>query len=172
MGMFMASVAFQCADKEKLAEVTHFVRKTVSGVQGLVDNLHTDGPFYGVLNMFGDEGSTLSVLPERISAITGAYAVFAVCIDSDCNLLSLYHDGKLLENSCTGLPYPEFEEINKPSMELWLPLLQDPTKIKELQHALYTFEVFAEDNLRELSVLTGLPILDDNMIGEYVKSYM
>ena len=172
MGMFMASVAFQCADKEKLVEVTHFVRKTVSGVQGLVDNLHTDGPFYGVLNMFGDEGSTLSVLPERISAITGAYAVFAVCIDSDCNLLSLYHDGKLLENSCTGLPYPEFEEINKPSMELWLPLLQDPTKIKELQHALYTFEVFAEDNLRELSVLTGLPILDDNMIGEYVKSYM
>ena len=172
MGMFMASVAFQCADKEKLAKVTHFIRSTVTDMHGLVDNLNTNGPFYGVLNMFGDEESILSVLPERISAITGAYAVFAVCIDSDCNLLSLYHDGKLLENSCTGLPYPEYEEMDKPSMELWLPLLQDPTKVEELQHALYTFEVFAEDNLRELSVLTGLPILDDNMIGEYVESCM
>ena len=172
MGMFMASVAFQCADKEKLAAVTCYIKETATNMHGLVDNLNSDGPFYGILNMFGDEGSILSVLPERISAITGAYAVFAVCIDSDCNLLSLYHGGKLLENSYTGLPYPEYEEMDKPSMELWLPLLQDPTKTEELKHALYTLEVFAEDNLRELSVLTGLPILDDNMIGEYVESYM
>ena len=175
MGIFMASLSFRCTDKEKWTKIKPVIREAVSNIDGIVDNLDTDGPGYGLLNLFGDESSVLAQLPEKISALTEDYAVFAVCVDSDFNLLSLYNNGKLLENSYIGHVYPEYREfcpLKKPAVKQWLPLLENPAKAFSLRRALYVHEVFAEDNLRRLSELTGLPILDDNMIEEYVNSHM
>ena len=175
MGMFMASLSFRCADKEKWMEIKPVIQNAVSNIDGLVNNLDTEGPGYGFLNLFGDESSLLAQLPEKVSALTEDYAVFAVCVDSDFDLLSLYHKGKLIEHSYIGRIYPEYREfstVKKPSVKLWQPLLTNPKKSFSLGRALYGVEVFAEDNLRRLSELTGLPILDDNMIEEYVNSQM
>lgn len=49
----------------------------------------------------------------------------------------------------------------EPKMEYWKPLLPDGQ-----METLGPVEVFAEDNLRKLSQVTGLPLLDDDMLDQ------
>ena len=167
MGMFMASVAFRCDDKQVWMSVKPEIMNMFAGIRGLSSNLYSEGPGYVILSPYGDMGKVLSDMPERISALTGDYAVFALCNDSDFNMMELYHNGSMLESSCIGEVYEEFAEfmeVNPPDLNLWKQLLLDPTQEQALEAALLQVEVCSEDNLRELSRLTGLPIFDDSLM--------
>lgn len=171
MGMFMASVSFRCADREKWTQLRPWVERMFNDTPELVTNFDEAGPGYVILDMQGYQIGTLAGLPERISALTGDYAVMAVCNDSDFNLMSLFHNGNCLEKSYIGEVYEEYNEfleINEPDITLWKPLLQDPTRVEDLRHALYAREIFAEHNLRLLTELIGLPIFDDELFTRYI----
>lgn len=167
MGMFMASVSFRCADTEKWKAVRPEIEKMFLGLEGLVSNFDSEGPGYGILNPYGDMGMFLAELPEKISALTGDYALMAMCVDSDYNMMELYRSGELLEKSCIGECYDEYAEefgYGKPDLEIWRPLLTDPGRLEELKTALFEVEVFADANLCLLTELTGLPVLDEEMM--------
>lgn len=169
MGMFMASLAFRCADQHKWEDLKPRLEKVCAEIPGLVTNLESSGPGYVLLSPYGDLGPVLGDLVGQVSALTGDYAVMTMCVDSDFNILELYHRGELLERSCIGECYyemPEEMEMKSPDLETWKPLLLDASKIQELSDALCGEEVFAEDNLRKLSSLTGLPIFDDKLMFE------
>lgn len=170
MGMFMASVSFRCADRERWTVVKPQIEELFLGLDGLVCNFDSEGPGYAIVSPYGDMGMFLAELPPRISALTGDYAVMATCVDSDFDLLELYHNGALLEKSYIGEIFEEFDEfpeLDKPDAEKWALLLHNPDDRIALENALADVDVFAEDNLRELTKLTGLPIFDDElMFGE------
>lgn len=170
MGMFMASVAFRPDAKTDWAAAKPQILNMFRGLDGLTDNLDTDGP-YGIVSPYGDLVMLLAELPEKISRLTGGYAVFASCNDSDFDLLELYCNGTLLDKCYVGECFEDYleelgEEIGygKPDLEKWLPLLLDANRVPELEEALGEVDVFAEDNLRLLSELTGLPIFDDALM--------
>lgn len=167
MGMFMASLAFRCTDGEKWQKIKPGLEKVCADVPGLVSNLDCDGPGYVLLSPYGAHGPVLGDLVERVSTLTGDYAVMTMCVDSDFNVMELYHRGRLLERSCIGECYyemPEEMDMKSPDIENWKPLLLDPTQTRPLSEALFGNEVLAEDNLRKLSALTGLPIFDDELM--------
>lgn len=167
MGMFMASLAFRCPDQEKWAQVKPRLQKVCVNFPGLVNNLDSDGPGYVLLSPYGDLGGVLGELVEQVSALTGDYAVMAMCVDSDMDTLELYRCGELVERSVIGEFYyevPEEMKPTEPSLENWKPLLLDGSSEDALSEALFEDEVFAEDNLRKLSQLTGLPIFDDKLM--------
>lgn len=165
MGMFMASLTFRCGNSALWSDLKPRLQKVAEDLPGLVHNLNTDGPGYVLLSPYGDLGPALGDLVEQISTLTGDYAVMAMCIDSDFNMMELYHGGKLVERSCIGECYYDLpEEVAPPNLEHWKPLLLDPTQAEALSNALFGEEVFAEDNLRKLSTLTGLPIFDDHLM--------
>lgn len=167
MGMSMASVAFRCPDTQKWAQIKPWIEKDFKGVSGLVDNLDGEGPGYVILSPYGDMAMLLSELPERISHLTGDYAVFATCVDSDFCLMELYLGGELVDKGCIGEVYEELDEAGPAGqldLESWKPLLLDETQAEALSDALFGEEVFAEDQLRKLTKLTGLPIFDDELM--------
>ena len=167
MGMFMASLSFRCTDQEKWKNLKPRLEKVCAEIPGLVTNLDSPGSGYVLLSPNGDLGPVLGDLVEQVSVLAGDYAVMAVCVDSDFNMMELYHRGELVERSCIGECYydlPEDMEISAPNLENWKPLLLNPNQTEELSQALFGEEVFAEDNLRKLSELTGLPIFDDNLM--------
>ena len=169
MGMFMASLSFRCADAEKWQNLKPRLEKVKEQIPGIVTNFDAPGPGYVLLSPYGDQGPALGDLVERISELTGDYAVMAMCVDSDFNIMELYHSGKLLERSCIGECYyelPEEAEMGEPLLENWKPLLLEESQMDVLQQALSCVDVFAESNLRALSQLTGLPIFDDKLMFE------
>ena len=165
MGMFMASLAFRCANAEKWQNLKPELVKISEAIPGIVTNFDTPGPGYVFLSPYGDHGPVLGDLVEQISQLTGDYAVMAMCIDSDFNVMELYHEGKLVERSCIGECYYDLpEEMEAPKLENWKPLLLDDSQAELLQQMLSRVDVFAEANLRGLSVLTGIPIFYDNLM--------
>ena len=167
MGVFMASVAFRVTDKNKWAAIKPQIESMFKGLDGLTDNLDLDGPGYAIVSPYGEMGMFLAELPEKISALTGGYAVFANCCDSDFALLELYRNGELVEKSSIGDCYEDFEDYGgstEPAVFNWLPLLADKDRLTELEQALGEVDVFAEDNLRLLSEVTELPIFDDELV--------
>lgn len=167
MGMFMASLAFRCSDKEKWRDIKPRLEIICSNIPGLVNNLDSGGPGYVLLSPYGDQGAALGDIVEQVSAWTGDYAVMTMCIDSDFDVLELYRGGMLVERSCIGECYYELpEEMEPPQLDNWKPLLLDASKVDGLSEALFGAEIFAENNLRRLSALTGLPIFDDKLMLE------
>lgn len=167
MGVFMASVAFRCTDKTDWVHVKPQIEAMFRGLEGLTDNLDSDGPGYAIVSPYGDMGMFLADLPATISALTGDWAVFANCCDSDFSLLELYCNGKLVEKSVIGEMYEEFEDFEgacAPSYDNWAQLLLPEFEAELLQMALGEVAVFAEDNLRLLSKVTGLPVFDDALV--------
>ena len=167
MGTFMASLAFRCADKEKYAHLKPRLEQICKDFPGRVNNLSSDGPGYALVSPYGDLGGVLAELVEQISSLTGDYAVMAMCVDSDLDTLELYRGGELVERSAIGEFYYEVPEEMMPSapiLDNWKPLLLDPTQTDALSDALFGKVVFAEDNLRKLSHVTGLPIFDDRLV--------
>lgn len=169
MGMFMASLAFRCTDRDKWQNLKPRLEKLCAQTPGLVANLDAQGPGYVLLSPYGDMGPLLGDIVEQISTLAGDYAVMSMCVDSDFNVIELYHCGELVEKSCIGECYyelPEDLEIAAPRLENWKPLLLDESQTDMLQQALFYVDVFAEANLQALSKLTGLPIFDDKLMFE------
>ena len=167
MGTFMSSVAFRRADNVDWGSVQPIIHGMFWGVEGIVSNLETEENGYAIVSPYGDMGMFLAELPEKISALTQGYAVFSTCVDSDFCLIELYHKGKLLEKSCIGEMYMELDElqnVQSPNPELWKPLLLEQQNYDALTAALTGEEVFVEDQLREISTLTGFPIFDDKLV--------
>ena len=168
MGMFMASVAFSCNDAQTWKNISPVIENFITDNGDLLSNFQEEGPGYCVVSLYGEMAPYLARLAQSISALTGGYAVFANCVDSDFNMIALWHNGEHLEDSYIGRLYEEYAvyEVPKPDINLWLPLLKDKSRIEEFRHALQEEKLFAEDNLRELSVLTGLPIFDDEFLAQ------
>ena len=167
MGVFMASVAFRVTEKNNWSVIKPQIESMFKGLDGLTDNLDSEGPGYAIVSPYGDMGMFLAEMPEKISRMTGGYVVFASCCDSDFALLELYRNGTLVEKSCIGDCYEEFEDYDgstEPAVFNWMPLLADKGRQAELEQALGEVDVFAEDNLRLLSELTGLPIFTDELV--------
>lgn len=165
MGTFMASIAFRPG--ENWEAVSPQIVKMCQDLPGLVTNLDQKRSAYAIVSPFGDEGPFLSEMVGPISRLTGGYAVMAICVDSDMNILDLYRDGELIERCGIGVCYEEFAEVDdftEPNLENWKPLLLDPTQASALHAAFSEEEVFAEESLRKLSAVTGLPIFDDAMV--------
>ena len=112
-------------------------------------------------------------MPELIAALselTGDYAVGSVCMDSDFAALVLAKAGKQVDMGYIGTPYG-MEGV--PGLELtaarWQPLLQPQEEPQKLHDCLFGEFICAEDQLRTLSQLTGLPIFDDQLLAETIE---
>lgn len=165
MGTFMASIAFRPG--ENWNKIKPEIDKMYQDIPGLVTNLDQSRSAYAIVSPYGDEGPYLSEMVGPISRLTGGYAVMAICVDSDMNILDLYRNGELVERCGIGGVYEELAEVDdfaEPNPENWKPLLLDPAQEAALQDVFFEEEVFAEDSLRKLSVLTGLPIFDDGLV--------
>lgn len=167
MGTSMASVAFRRNEKMDWNAIKPQILSMFEGLDGLVSNLDKETDGYAIVSPYGDMGMFLADLPEKISGLTGDYAVMTACFDSDFSVMELYHAGKMLEECAVGEIYEEYEEFcctNKADMRLWKGLLLDEGDIDTLSDAMYGEEIFVEDQLRVISKVTGLPIFDDEMV--------
>ena len=75
MGMFMASLSFRCADRDKWQNLKPRLEKVIAEIPGLITNLDSSGPGYVLLSPYGDQGPVLGDLVERLSTLTDDYAV-------------------------------------------------------------------------------------------------
>lgn len=165
MGVFMASVAFRCEDQANWQRVKPEILGMLRSLDGLTHNLDSKGADYAIVSPYGDVA--MPGFAEKVSALVEGYAVQTNCCDSDFNLLELYHNGELLDKCYVGECFEDYDEMGeygKPELSKWLPLLADKSRLPELEQALGEVDVFAEDNLRLLSELTGLPIFDDELV--------
>ena len=171
MGTFMASASFRRPQQANWLELKPKIQAMYQGIERLVDDLAKEQNAYTIVSPYGDMGMYLQDIPQRVSALTGDYAIFCMCVDSDFALLELYRNGELLEKSlidCEGFgeEIDELAELTPPALELWKPLLQNPEDEKALQTAFTEEFVFVEDQLRKISELTGIPIFDNEMVYE------
>ena len=171
MGTFMASASFRRPQQVNWPDVKTKIQAMYQGVERLVDDLDKEQNAHTIISPYGDMGMYLQDIPQQVSALTGDYAIFCMCVDSDFALLELYRNGELLEKSlidCEGFAedMDELEKLTTPNIELWKPLLQNPEDEQALQTAFTEEFVFAEDQLRKISELTGIPIFDDEMVYE------
>ena len=171
MGTFMASASFRRPQQSNWSELKPKIQAMYQGIERLVDDLEKEQNAYTVISPYGDMGMYLQDIPQRVSALTGDYAIFCMCVDSDFAVLELYHNGQLLEESvidCEGFAedIDELAELTNPALELWKPLLQNPEDEQALQTAFTEEYVFVEDQLRCISRLTGIPIFNDEMVYE------
>ena len=164
MGVFMASVAFRVTEKNNWAFIKPRIESMFKGLDGLTDNLDSNGPGYAIVSPYGDMGMLLAEIAPKVSVLIDGYAVMAMCADSDFDVLELYRCGELVERSCVGERYEEIEDLTEPDPDNWMPLLRNPDERAALEQALFEMDVFAEDNLRMLTRLTGYPIFDDGMM--------
>ena len=171
MGTFMASASFRRPQQSNWSELKPKIQAMYQGIERLVDDLAKEQSSYAIISPYGDMGMYLQDIPQQVSALTGDYAIFCMCVDSDFALLELYHNGQLLEKSvidCEGIAeeMEELAELTTPALELWKPLLQNPEDEQALQTAFTEEFVFVEDQLRKISELTGIPVFDDEMVYE------
>ena len=171
MGTFMASASFRWPQQLNWPDLKPKIRAMYQGVEALVDDLDKDQSAYTIISPYGDMGVYLQEIPRQVSAMTGDYAIFCMCVDSDFALLELYQNGSLLEKSVIGAldiagEMDEMAELTTPKLELWKPLLQKQEDEQQLQVAFTEETVFVEDQLRRITELTGIPIFDDEMVYE------
>lgn len=170
MGMFLDSIAFYWP-KDKTKE--ELAPKLETFFEGYGLRLRMKDPTRESYAIYDENQSCSAVMPELIvalSELTGDYAVGSVCIDSDFAALVLAKAGKQVDMGYIGAPYGM---EGAPGLELtaarWQPLLQQQEKTKKLRECLYGKFVCAEDQLRTLSQLTGLPVFDDQLLMEMIE---
>jgi len=171
MGTSMASVSFRRTDNTDWLALKPKIMEMYQGIDGIVNNLDQELEAYAIVSPYGDMGMLLQDIPQAISRLTGDYAVFCMCVDSDFALLEVYYNGKLIEKSAIGEPellaeIDELADMRAPDLTLWKPLLQNPEDDHALQTAFTEASIFVEDQLREISKLTGVPIFDDALVYE------
>lgn len=169
MGTFMASASFRRIDSANWSNIKPKILAMYQDVEGLVSNLEQEQNAYAIVSPYGDLGMFLADIPKAVSLLTGDYAVFCMCVDSDFALLELYHNGQLVEKSAIGelellAEMDETADLNVPDIALWKQLLRNPENVRALQNAFTENAVFVEDQLREISALTGIPIFDDTLV--------
>lgn len=164
MGMFMQSVSFRRPEEKDWQTLLPQVMELAadSGLVPVSVDAEARQPFFGFVG-FGCGGEpVMERLTEEISRLTGDYAVGAMCIDSDFNILMLFHGGELVNSGYSGTAYEEMEEEFSPlCLEAWRPLLLDGSREKELAAALTDQPVFAEELLMKMTALTGFPIFPE-----------
>ena len=169
MGTSMASVSFRQGNAAKWPDRKLKIIEMYQGIEGLVSNLDQQKEAFAVVSPYGDLGMFLQEMPGKVSELTGDYAMFCVCVDSDFALLDLYSGGQLLESAVLGEPdllaeIDELSQLSTPDISLWKPLLRRQEDAETLQNAFTEATVFVEDQLREISALTGIPIFDDELV--------
>ena len=172
MGTFMASVSFRRANHTVWSDLKPKIQEMYHGIDGLVSNLEQEREAYAIVSPYGDMGMFLQDIPEAVSRLTEDYAIFCMCVDSDFAILELYHNGTLVEKSAVGeeellAEIDELADLSTPNLSLWKPLLQNPEDEQALQTAFTDDAVFVDDQLREISALTGMYVRSDiAMTGE------
>lgn len=169
MGMFMASVSFRKPEESVWLQAKEKIQQWISQVGGLNSNLHLEEDVVGIVSPYGEEAQILSEMALLVSNLIGGTVIYANCCDSDFNLLEVYDKGEPVEKCCIGEVYEEFAEFmecHQPNFEFWNDLLLESSRVEELRSALYEREICAEDNLRKLSELIGLPVFDDALVFE------
>lgn len=169
MGTSMASVSFRQGDTAKWPDLKPKIMEMYQGVEGLVSNLEQEQKAYAIVSPYGDLGMFMQDFPEAISRLTGDYAIFCVCVDSDFALLELYYNGQLVEKTAVGeldflAEIDELAELKAPDITLWKPLLRNIEGVEALQNAFTETTGFVEDQLREISALIGIPVFDDELV--------
>lgn len=167
MGVFMASIAFRRGISDAWSNCRDHIKGMLDGVVGLTDNLDSDGIGYAIVSPYGDLGGILAEYPCQISRLVDDYTVFTTCVDSDYAILELYKSGEHIETCSIGEVYDDYEGfdgIGKPNIDLWRLLLIDDNDHELLAEALFGESIFIEDQLRQISKLTGLPIFDDALV--------
>lgn len=161
MGIFMQSLSFRKPKNRAWKPLKEELTRLLSMYEMDAAQLEREQDAYGLCDPYGDTfGPETELLAAAISKATGDYAVTAQCVDSDFAVVELYHAGKKIDAGSICEPYEELGFFGKLHPALWLPLLQDPREEKALANALLEDAVFAEDQLKELTRLTGLPIFD------------
>ena len=170
MGMFLDSIAFYWP-KDKTRE--ELAPKLESFFEGYGLKLRMKDPTRESYAVYDEDQSCSDVMPELIAALselTGDYAVGSVCMDSDFAAPVLAKAGKQVDMGYIGTPYG-MEGV--PGLELtaarWQPLLQPQEEPQKLHDCLFGEFICAEDQLRTLSQLTGLPIFDDQLLAETIE---
>ena len=171
MGMFMQSVSFHRPGDRDWKAMVPWVRDLLERYGQDPDQvrLEEDREFFCVFSPYGDMGPAVGELAQGISAITGDYVIAAQCVDSDFNLITLYRDGKAIDEGSSGVPDEDFLEVgagDRLHPERWYPILKDPARKADLEHALLGEEVFAEALLVQLTELTGFPVFSYEMLED------
>lgn len=172
MGIFMQSLSFRKPKDKAWAPLKEELTRLLSMYEMDAAQLEREREAYGLCDPYGDTfGSETELLAAAISKATGDYAVTAQCVDSDFAVVELYYAGKKIDTGAICEPYEELGCFGKLHPVLWLPLLQAPGKEKALESALLEDAVFAEDQLKELTRLTGLPIFDLDAMLEMEQDF-
>ncbi len=167
MGLSMSSLVFRCSEHSACDDILRRIREITDDYEGLVHNFDQPSSAYAIVSPYGDLAPVLGELAEDISAMSEDYVIMTGCVDSDFAILEVFLRGELVERCCIGEIYEEMEEIfgvTKPRRELWQKLLPEGTDPEALEEVLYGESLFVEDQLRKLSALTGLPIMDDGLV--------
>lgn len=170
MGLFFQSISFRRPHDRPWDSICTQLKQLFFRYGIPVTDLHLDEdrPAYGYCTDDYDRMILQQTLLTRLSAITGDYVVGATCVDSDFMLLVLLKDGQEIDSG--GIGASDFadmlnENASKLSLEAWSPLLKDPSRKDALRNCFDAANyVLIEDAARELTRLTGLPILDDDAL--------
>ena len=167
MGTSMASVSFRRTDN--WPDLNQRIQELYEGIDDLVSNLEQEEKAYAIVSPYGDSAMFLEDITETISQLTGDYTIFCMCVDSDYALLKLYCNGQKIEEAVLGEPelleeIDELADLMMPDIAVWKPLLKNEGDAEVLQNAFIINEAFVEDQLREISALTGIPIFDDALV--------
>ncbi len=170
MGLSFQSISFRRPKERPWAQVRGQLMQLFFQHGIPVTNLHLEEerPTYGYCS--DDYGRMIldKNLLSRLSAITGDYVVGASCVDSDFLLLVLLHNGQEIDSGSIGHNWfaDELgEESPALSIDRWLPLLQNPDEQETLVSCLLgNGYILIEDAARELTRLTGLPIIDEDAL--------
>lgn len=171
MSMFVSGIAFRRTQQTDWKHAQARLKELFDGVDGLVHNLDSEGPGYAVVSPYGDMGKYLADRTREVSWLAAGYVVSVSCYESDFALLQVFQDGKCVEYCYVGRAsevFLEILEVDPPKMDVWSRLLLDSAQTTALEEALFGVNVFVEDNLRQLSQLTGMPIFDDRLVFEGV----
>lgn len=166
MGLFFESICFRRPGQERWQEIKTEIAELLGtcGLDPQLLDLEQDKESYGVCGEDGLSGCFGYVLPQ-LSRVTGDYALGTVCVDSDFLVVYLFRGGELVQFGTIGEPYEAIEGVEGLLPEKWLPLLKDGNRKEEFLRCLRGEDyVFIEDAARELSMLTGLPIIDDEAL--------
>lgn len=166
MGMFMQSVSFFRPNDWQQKRVIVETLMDASGIDMVCSNLAEESSAYGIVDAYGSKGPIFEELAQSISEKMGGFVVYAICVDSDFDILTIFCDGEILDRSVIGNVCEEMLDgmpVGEPKLSCWKQLPGCDDKVAEMQAVMYGEEVFAEDHLRKLSTVTGLPIFDDGI---------
>lgn len=169
MGTSMASVSFRKPDECAWNQVKPRLGNWLDKTDGFTSNLGRQSDGFAIVSPYGDGAPVLGQIAPQISTLLDGYCVFAICCDSDFCLLEVYNKGEAVEKCYVGEVFEEFLEFgeySEPNLAFWRSLLVNPGDSAIMEESFAQEYVFAEDFLRKLSLLIGMPVFDDTLVYE------